>query len=136
MLGTFSNRKIRDHSVGLSSLGQYVFHEDGTLAVIALTECEENKPELLQEYTWSRAGDSLVVVEVPEEDIFEAWRVTPGETCDTLLVEQIQHGDPAITFPLIRGAVCMKELPPCLEGTSCETCETTWCDEAPPPCGE
>jgi hypothetical protein len=136
MLGTFSDRNVKDRSVGLSSLGRYVFHDDGTLDVIAIIDCEENEERPLHRYTWSRVGDALVMVDMPEGDIYESWRVTPGEDCSTLHVEQVQHGDPIEGPTLLRGEVCMKELPPCPEGTSCETCETVWCDDAPPPCDD
>jgi hypothetical protein len=136
MLGTFSTRGVPHRSVGLTSLGHYIFHEDGTLEEIAITGCEENQEELLQVYEWSRAGDALVIVDMPDGDTFEEWLVTLGDTCNTLEVDQIQDGESSGGFPLTRGAVCMKELPPCPEGTSCDSCETVWCDEPPPPCGE
>jgi hypothetical protein len=136
MLGAFSSRNVKDRSPGLSALGQYHFREDGTLTLLAITNCAENREKLMEEYTWSRAGSSLVLVDMPEGAIHEEWRVTLGETCNTMQVNPIQDGEVDGRFTLWRGAVCMKELPPCEEGYECETCETAWCDEPPPPCDE
>jgi hypothetical protein len=135
MLGTFSSRFVGDRPIGLSALGQYHFREDGTLALISITNCGENREEPFQEYKWSRAGNWLVIVDMPEGDIFDEWRVTPGDNCNSVEVDQVQYGAVNGKFTLARGAVCLKELPPCEEG-DCATCETAWCDEPPPPCDE
>jgi len=127
VLGTFSDHYVNDTTI--SGLNRYHFREDGTLAET------RNQEELLQEYKWSRAGEWLVIVDVPEDSIHDEWRVVPGETCNFVDVNPIQYGKVAGSFTLSRGAVCMKELPPCQYGLQCETCETDWCDEPPPPCG-
>jgi len=137
MLGIFSNRNVRDSTNGIASVGHYEFREDGTLAEVAITHCEENREELLHEYEWSHAGDSLVIVDdpKPESDI-DQWLVRPGEACNTLQVDEVQGGQAYPGFTLWRGAVCMKALPPCGEAIECPSCETVWCDELPLPCDE
>jgi len=134
ILGVFSNRDVGDSSLGLDGVGRYNFREDGTLSIGGVSECEKNIETVTDEYEWSRESDDLVVVSVPEDSIFEEWRVTPGSDCNSVRVDQIQDGEARVSYGLTRGAVCMKELPPCPEGTSCEDCETVWCDEPPPPC--
>ncbi len=137
MLGTFSNTRVNDQSIGLASLGRYEFRENGTLVLLGITHCAENREELVQEYRWRRDGDSQVIVEVPEPEntVFQTWVVTLGKDCNTLKVDQIQDGESRGGFTLWRGAVCMQDLPPC-DGVECPSCETVWCDEPPPACSE
>jgi hypothetical protein len=73
---------------------------------------------------------------MPEGDVFKEWRVSPGATCNTLHIDKIQDNNPVDSFSITRKAICMKSLPPCPEGTSCEGCETIWCDNEPLPCRE
>ena len=135
ILGVFSNRDVRDDSVGLSSVAHYEFRDDGTLIGTVLRNCAENSEEPLFEYEWTRESDDAVLVELPDEDgVDNTWRMVPGSDCTWLRVESLQDGEFVDYTGWTRGAVCMKELPPCPEGTSCETCETVWCDEPPPPC--
>jgi hypothetical protein len=135
MLGTFSNTYPRNSTIGLTSVGHYEFRADGTLRVIALTGCEANSEEPIHEYTWRRAGDSRVIVDVaaPETPSVQAWIVTQGEDCNTLQVDEVQDGQLRDGPTLWRGALCMKTLPPC-GSVECPSCETVWCDEAPAAC--
>ncbi len=134
LLGVFSNRNVGDSSPGLDGVGRYEFRDDGTLTIGGVSGCEKNIVTVTDEYQWTRKGDDAVVVELPEDSAVEEWRISPGSDCSWVQVEWLQDDEVANTTGWIRGAVCMKELPPCPEGTSCETCETIWCDEPPPPC--
>jgi hypothetical protein len=137
IVDTFSSRDVNDRTLGLSALEHYEFLENGTLLVSSVSECEENLEGEADEYNWTRDGDNLVIVEMPADSIFEEWRITPGKDCTRVRVDPIQHGETAGSYGLTRGEVCMQKLPPCPEGTSCESCETIWCDEPPPaPCEE
>jgi hypothetical protein len=88
-----------------------------------------------REYRWRRDGDEQVIVDIPEGEnaVFEQWIITRGEECNTLQVDQIQDGDSKGGPTWWRGAVCMRELPPC-GGIECPSCETVWCNEPPRAC--
>jgi hypothetical protein len=136
MLGTFSNRSVPDNTVGLTSVVRHEFREDGTLVRTIVRGCGADRQEVVEQYDWRRDGDALVLVTgVQEGDSFEEWRITPGDACDTLEVERLQDGVVWGSFTLMRGAVCMSELPPC-GGVECPSCETVWCDEQPPTCDD
>jgi hypothetical protein len=136
MLGTFSDPGPGLRSAGPIGLRHYEFHDDGTLSVIGVTECGDNNEELRFEAEWVQQGQDEIVVELPEEDAIDAWLITPAPECGSVQVEWLQEGAVENTTSWTRGIVCTRELPACAEGTSCESCETVWCDEPPPPCDD
>lgn len=134
MLDVFSDPGPGNRTIGLDSVSHYEFRDDGVLVVVALSECQANVEGVASEFAWTRTGDDQVVVSLPEEDAFDEWRITRSDDCRTVRLDRMQHGDPAVSFDLTRGPVCMRALPPCPEGTSCETCETVWCEDGPSAC--
>jgi hypothetical protein len=107
------------------------------LRVMYAEEPSRVRDRLIHEYTWRRAGDSQVVVDIPapENSFVQAWIITPGEDCNTLQVDEVQDGQSRGGPTLWRGALCMKKLPPC-DSVECPSCETVWCDEPPAACEE
>lgn len=137
MIGTFSNREIGDMSIGLSGVGHYVFESDGLLLVGGVHDCSQNLESDSQEHRWKKGNsDGSIVVQLPaSESGVDAWQFRAMGACDSIYFEELRQGVVVGVTSLTRGAVCLSDaLPPCADGTSCETCKTVWCDEDPPAC--
>lgn len=147
MLGTFSDRSVRDASIGVTGVAHYEFLDDGTLLKGGVSECEANIESEPATYAWKRTSEETIVVNLPSTGSgVDAWEFHPGAYnadpdvesdwyCNKLRWDEVRNGVGVVgTTYLQRGAVCMKALPPCEEGTSCASCETIWCDDAPPEC--
>lgn len=137
IVGTFSNTSagVRGHDLAVQ---HYEFDENGTLSITALSGCQENEEQPLHEYKWNRTDENVIEVELPDDGSgIDAWRITPGRECSKVVREELSDGE-VVDDPstLVRGAVCMSDLPPCPEGTECDSCETVWCDEAPSDCDD
>lgn len=135
ILGTFSNVRVGVQSHTSEPVTHYEFREDGALVIRVLKSCEPNRGTVDDELQWSTEGDSLVVAEVTDNTFLEALHFKPGENCNRLQVNMVDNGTPSVGLPLWRGAVCFNKLPPCPpDAQQCDSCETVWCDEPPPPC--
>ena len=136
--GTFSTPGVGSMSVGLSGVTHYEFLQDGTLFVGGVQDCADNIEIEPERYTWERKGEDVVEVDLPDDGSgVDAWRFEPSDACEWTLMYSLRDGEPVNDgTSLTRGAVCLRETGPCAEGTSCETCETVWCEGESPPCGE
>lgn len=137
MLGTFSNR-----APGLTSqdsaLTHYEVHADFRFLIVDVTGCGENIATVREEHRWESTADDVIEVDVQdEESVLDAYRVRRGPSCDRVSFEQVFG--PEISGPdnFPRGAVCMRDLPPCgPDEVECDSCETIWCDEPWPECDD
>lgn len=72
----------------------------------------------MHEYKWTRSHENVIEVEVPDDGSgVDAWRTTPGSECSRIVREELSDGE-VVDDPstLVRGAVCMSELPPLSRG--------------------
>lgn len=135
MVGTFSSRDLGHRSVGVEPVTHYEFRDDGSLVVTAVLTCPSSEETPVDEFEWTSSEDDLIKVELPEDEPLDGWRFAPGSECG-LELDRVQDDRVVGTEQLTRGAVCLRDLPPCPEGSECDACETVWCDDAPPSCGD
>lgn len=136
MLGTFSERPV-GYVQGDWGVSQIEILADGAFLLGGVGV--DNTPLESQEYAWERGTDESIEVSFPNagEGGIEAWRITPGERCNEILIQDIQMGEPVgAPFTYVRGAVCVNDLGTCPgpAGSQCEQFKTVWCDDPPPPC--
>jgi hypothetical protein len=133
LIGTFSTVGPGRRDINVNSVGHYEFHEDGTLIESGVSGCVTPTPTEPVTRTWERDGD-VVRVELPEEEALDEWVVSEAPECNLINVQWIQHASIVEMFYWTRGRVCLRELPPCAQGTSCASCETVMCEGEPDPC--
>jgi len=136
MLGVFSNVVVGDMSLNLSGVTHYEFKDDGRLLIGGVSECGKNIKSDDDEYRWEQTGSDTILVELPESGSgIDAWQIRTLDDCNAVIIEELREGTVIDGYSLTRGAVCLSDdLPPCEQGTSCESCKSVWCDEAPPEC--
>lgn len=136
MLGTFSNPGPGSMRLGLNTVAHYEFEDDGTLLVGGVRECGENVRKDEKEYEWEQTHPDTLRVALPDNGSgVDAWQIRSLDDCNTVTIEELRQGTVLNVSSLTRGAVCLSdEVPPCEQGTSCESCKSVWCDEAPPEC--
>jgi hypothetical protein len=135
MIGVFSSPGPGNMSLGLDSVTHYEFLEDGTLLVGGVSGCASNAPRDSEARAWIAVGKNSLRIDDPAPgSVIEAWSISRGQSCGDILVDTIIAGQVTDTTSWTRGEVCLQELSPCAEGTSCETCKTVWCDDEPPDC--
>ncbi len=134
LIGTFSSVEPGISSINVNSVGHYEFQEDGTLTLTGVNGCRSPTPIEPVTRTWELDGD-VVRVALPEEDSLDEWVVSETPDCAVVQVDGVQDGDTETTMMWTRGRVCLRELPPCPQGTSCAGCETVMCDGEPDECG-
>lgn len=134
LTGTFSTVGPGRRDINVNSVGHYEFHEDGTLIESGVSGCVTPTPTEPVTRTWERDGDVVRVDDPEPGTVIDAWVVREGEACDFVYVDRVE-GDLQTDFiQWARGKICLRELPPCPQGTSCASCETVMCEGEPDPC--
>jgi hypothetical protein len=134
LIGTFSTVAPGISDINVNSVGHYEFREDGTLTVAGVSGCRTPAPIEPVIKQWEVDG-GVVRVDDPEPGtVFDAWVLRQGETCGVVYVDRVEGEQQKEFTQWARGRVCLRELPPCPQGTSCASCQTVLCDGEPVEC--
>ena len=136
LFGTYGSLPVDFSNMNTSAVKNYVINEDGTFIIDGYYQCGA-KTSTAREYNWVRHGEDAIDVLFPDagEGGIDTWRISRGADCNQIRLEPRVKGEAFHAYPLARGEVCLKVLPPC-PGSNCDACGTVWCDGPPPPCDE
>jgi len=148
MLGTFSEfGEGAERVYTFSGLDKLTFEREGVGTYTSLGACGRDVSETA--FSWEQREDgAIAIVPEPGEDhVFttqeDEWRLAPTGRCNPLGFEEItlqEVRDGRITQErsIYRGDLCLERFE-CSESSGdsqCDDCQTVWCDDVPPPCGD
>lgn len=133
-LGTYSSVEVGYLEHQIPRLLHFEIRADGVFAVEGWDGCG-NIELPRREYAWKYVGGAIEVVFEDASLVgADRWRLTPGEHCNEILVQNWDGETWGEVYGRPRGEVCAGIEAGCESGEC--FCQTHWCDEAPPMCAE